>query len=60
MFIFLFLLLWQMSTKRIVEPIQIIGPIYTVDTTSAGTVAVQNEGCHTRNDITITQEIGAT
>jgi hypothetical protein len=49
-----------MGAKRIVEPIQIIGSIYTVDATSACTVAVQTEGCNTRNDNTIIQEIGST
>jgi hypothetical protein len=54
------LLLRQMIAKCAVEPVQIIGSVYTVDTTGASAIAVETEGCDPSNDIGITNKVGAT
>src|SRR5262245_58790803 len=39
------------------KPVQVIGSIHTVDTTSAGAVAVEAKGGHTANYIGATNEV---
>ena len=40
-----------MGTKRIVEPVQIIGSIYTIDTTGASAITVKTKGGDASNYI---------